>query len=189
MLWRAHERARTRRAKPRACALGQWTKYAVGKYCQSHLWRTRAVEGNATATDDRLVDSTADIVAAYVTRNSVSPADIPRLIGEVHGSLLKLLEPATPAPEGPREPAVSIRRSITPEALVCIDCGKKFRTLKRHLNTEHGLTPDQYRDRWHLPTDYPVVAPNYSERRSTMAKNIGLGRAKAAPRGRGKAKP
>ncbi|MBR0641284.1 MucR family transcriptional regulator [Plastoroseomonas hellenica] len=126
-----------------------------------------------TAPD--LLALTAEIVAAHVANNSVTQADLPALIQNVHRTLAGLGEPPATPPEEKRQPAVSIKRSITPDYLVCLDDGKKLKTLKRHLMVSFGLTPELYRERWGLPKDYPMVAPNYSARRSAMAKQIGLG--------------
>jgi predicted transcriptional regulator len=128
---------------------------------------------------NELVGLAADIVAAYVGNNPVAQSELPRLIGEVYKSLSGAIAPvaATPAPEPPAElkPAVSVRKSVNPDYIVCLEDGKRFKSLKRHLRTHFGLTPDQYRDKWGLPPDYPMVAPNYATSRSALAKNMGLG--------------
>jgi predicted transcriptional regulator len=132
---------------------------------------------------DDLVQLTADIVSAYVSNNKVGAEELGKLIEEVHGALQRApAGPAQPEPE-PREPAVSIRRSISPDYIVCLEDGKKFKSLKRHLQGEHGLTPDEYRARWGLARDYPMVAPNYAKARSDLAKSMGLGRKGAASDG------
>ena len=123
---------------------------------------------------ETLVTLTADIVAAHVSNNSVAVSDLPLLIANVHGALAGLNSPA-PAPEVKQEPAVSIRSSIKPDYIVCLEDGKKLKMLKRHLMTHYQMTPDQYRAKWNLPADYPMVAPNYAEQRRTLAKKIGLG--------------
>ena len=121
------------------------------------------------------VSLSADIVAAYVSYNSVPPGGLPALIQSVHMALTSLgAVEAVPEPVA-LVPAVSIRRSITPEYLVCLDDGKKFKSLKRHL-ASHGMTPEQYRQKWGLPQSYPMVAPNYAAARSALAKKLGLGR-------------
>jgi predicted transcriptional regulator len=128
------------------------------------------------------VELAAEIVAAFVSHNSLPAGDLPSLIASVHGSLRGLSSGApTGQPEEKREPAVSIRKSVTPEYLICLDDGKKFKSLRRHLATL-GMTPDQYRSKWGLPADYPMVAPNYAAQRSQLAKSMGLGqkRKKAA---------
>jgi predicted transcriptional regulator len=131
---------------------------------------------------ETFITLTADIVAAHVSNNSVSVNDLPALIANVHGALSKLDQPAA-APVIKQEPAVSIRTSIKPDYVVCLEDGKKLKMLKRHLMTHYQMTPEQYRTKWGLPADYPMVAPNYAEQRRTLAKKIGLGtkRRKAAP--------
>ncbi len=118
---------------------------------------------------------TADIVAAHVSNNSVAVSDIPALISNVHNALAGLSSPAVPEPVK-QEPAVSIRSSIKPDYIVCLEDGKRLKMLKRHLMTHYGMTPEQYRTKWGLAGDYPMVAPNYAEQRRTLAKAIGLGR-------------
>jgi predicted transcriptional regulator len=117
------------------------------------------------------------IVSGYVRKNRLAPADLPGLIATVHQSLLALTKPAEPEPK--RTPAVSIRRSVTPNYVVCLDCGRRAKMLRRHLRDRHGLTRDEYRARWGLPAAHPLTAPAYSEQRSTMAKQIGLGQGRA----------
>jgi len=123
---------------------------------------------------ETFITLTADIVAAHVSNNSVAVNDLPTLIANVHMALAKLDSPA-PLPEVKQEPAVSIRTSIKPDYVVCLEDGKKLKMLKRHLMTHYQMTPDQYRAKWGLPADYPMVAPNYAEQRRTLAKKIGLG--------------
>ena len=123
---------------------------------------------------ETLVTLTADIVAAHVSNNSVAVSDLPVLIQNVHGALASLGGPA-PEPEVKQEPAVSIRSSIKPDFIVCLEDGKKLKMLKRHLMTHYQMTPEQYRAKWNLAPDYPMVAPNYAEQRRTLAKKIGLG--------------
>lgn len=125
-------------------------------------------------TDDTLITLTADIVAAHVSNNSVSVNDLPQLIANVHGALSGLSSRA-PAPEVRPEPPVSIRASVKPDYIVCLEDGKKLKMLKRHLMTHYNMTPEQYRQKWGLAADYPMVAPNYAERRRALAKSIGLG--------------
>ncbi len=134
-----------------------------------------------TDLQDTLITLTADIVAAHVSNNSVAVADLPILISNVHGALTGLGNPAE-QPELRQEPAVSVRSSIKPDFIVCLEDGKKLKMLKRHLMTHYQMTPEQYRAKWNLPADYPMVAPNYAEQRRTLAKKIGLGttRRKAA---------
>ncbi len=123
---------------------------------------------------EMLVTLTADIVAAHVSNNSVAVSDLPLLIQNVHGALSGLSEPA-PAPAVKQEPAVSVRASIKPDYIVCLEDGKKLKMLKRHLMTHYNMTPDDYRAKWNLPADYPMVAPNYAEQRRALAHKIGLG--------------
>jgi len=124
---------------------------------------------------ETLVTLTADIVAAHVSNNSVAVSDLPLLIANVHGALVGLGTKA-PEPEAKKqEPAVSIRSSIKPDYIVCLEDGKKLKMLKRHLMTHYQMTPEQYRAKWNLPADYPMVAPNYAEQRRSLAKKIGLG--------------
>ncbi len=124
---------------------------------------------------ETLITLTSDIVAAHVSNNSVTVEDVPSLITTVYGALSSLGQDANE--EEPRpEPAVSVRASIKPDYIVCLEDGKKLKMLKRHLMTHYNMTPDQYRQRWNLPADYPMVAPNYAERRRELAMKIGLGR-------------
>jgi predicted transcriptional regulator len=118
---------------------------------------------------------TAEIVSAYVSNNTVASADIPALINQVHTALLRVTSGEAQSPSEPLKPAVPIKRSINPDFIVCLDDGKKFKSLKRHLRTQYNMTPEQYRDKWSLPADYPMVAPNYAAARSQLAKQMGLG--------------
>ena len=142
---------------------------------------------------EALVTLTADIVAAHVSNNSVAISDIPLVIRSVHEALAGLSANAAPEPE-PQQPAVSIRASVKPDYLVCLEDGKKLTMLRRYLMTNFGMTPDEYRAKWNLPKDYPMVAPNYAEKRRELAKQSGLGTKgrgggrKPAARGRAKAK-
>lgn len=124
-----------------------------------------------------LVELATQIVAAYVGKNTVEQADLPRLIMEVHRALEKAAGGAQPGSPAAAElkPAVNARRSVTPDYLICLEDGKKFKSLKRHLRTHFNLTPEKYREKWGLPADYPMVAPNYATSRSKLAKNMGLG--------------
>ncbi|HWV60507.1 MAG TPA: MucR family transcriptional regulator [Sphingopyxis sp.] len=124
--------------------------------------------------DSDLLTLTADIVAAHVGNNSVAISDISILISNVHAALSGLSQPAE-VPEEKPVPAVSIRSSVKPDYIVCLEDGKKLKMLRRHLMTHYGLTPDDYRSKWGLPADYPMVAPDYAERRRVLAKEIGLG--------------
>lgn len=132
------------------------------------------MENKPTSAAD-LLNLTADIVAAHVANNSVAIGDLPTLIGSVHASLAGL-GVATEVKAAEQEPAVSVRRSIKPEYIICLEDGKKMKMLKRHLMTRYQMTPADYRAKWNLPDDYPMVAPDYAEKRRTLAKKIGLGR-------------
>jgi len=120
----------------------------------------------------------ADIVAAYVSSNPIPPQDLPALIRSVHASLREISIGAVPAAETSQEPAVAVKKSVTPDYVICLEDGKKFKSLKRHLRTRYNLTPDEYRAKWGLPHDYPMVAPNYAKERSNLAKRMGLGHAR-----------
>ena len=132
---------------------------------------------------ETLITLTSDIVAAHVSNNSVAVGDIPTLITNVYSALAGLDHPAVVEEEAP-EPAVSIRASVKNDHIVCLEDGKKLKMLKRHLATRYNMTPEQYRARWNLPADYPMVAPAYAEKRRELAKKIGLGRKPAPKRGR-----
>ncbi|MEM9085399.1 MAG: MucR family transcriptional regulator [Pseudomonadota bacterium] len=136
--------------------------------------------------NETLITLTSDIVAAHLSNNDVAVEDVPSLITNVFGALSGLGQPAEAAEERP-EPAVSVRASIKPDYIVCLEDGKKLKMLKRYLRTNYDMTPEQYRARWNLPSDYPMVAPNYAEKRRDLAKKIGLGRKPGARRGRRKA--
>ncbi len=123
---------------------------------------------------ETLITLTADIVSAHVSNNSVAVSDLPLLIQSVHNALNEL--DASSAAEEKPEPAVPIRSSVKPDFIVCLEDGKKLKMLKRHLMTHYGMTPDDYRQKWGLSPDYPMVAPNYAEQRRKLAKKIGLGR-------------
>lgn len=124
--------------------------------------------------DNHFIELTADIVSAHVGNNSVAVSDLPLIIRSVYDALSGLKTPADP-PQAPLVPAVSIRQSIKPDYIVCLDDGKRLKMLRRHLMTHYGMTPDDYRAKWGLPADYPMVAPNYAEKRRVLAKSIGLG--------------
>jgi predicted transcriptional regulator len=136
--------------------------------------------------NETLITLTSDIVAAHVSNNSVAVNELPTLISNVYGALAGLGQVAKVEEKMP-EPAVSVRSSIKPDYIVCLEDGKKLKMLKRHLMTHYNLTPEQYRARWNLPADYPMVAPNYAEKRRDLAKKIGLGRKPGVKRGRKKA--
>ena len=121
------------------------------------------------------IDLTATIVSAYVSNNPTPASEIPALIGQVHAALLKVSTGRAELPLEPARPAVPVKKSMTADYLICLEDGKRFKSLKRHLRTQYGMTPEQYRDKWSLPPDYPMVAPNYAVARSQLAKKMGLG--------------
>ena len=121
------------------------------------------------------VELTANIVSAYLSNNPTQASEIPNLISQVHAALMRVSSGRPETPLEPAKPAVSVKKSMTPEYLVCLEDGKRFKSLKRHLRTQYNMTPEQYRDKWGLPPDYPMVAPNYAVARSQLAKKMGLG--------------
>lgn len=127
--------------------------------------------------DDKseVIEMTADIVSAYVGNNSVSAAELPSLIQSVHRALAGITGGGEPVEVAPKEPAVPVRRSITADYLICLEDGRKFKSLKRHLRTKYNMSPEDYRAKWNLAKDYPMVAPNYAKARSDLAKQMGLG--------------
>lgn len=133
-----------------------------------------------TNDSDLLIELTSDVVCAYVSNNPVPAAELPGLIVQVHDALRQGAVAPQAAPPEPQKPAVPVRKSVTPDHIVCLEDGKPFKSLKRHLTSHHGLTPDEYRAKWGLPADYPMVAPNYAAARSALAKSMGLGRKSAA---------
>lgn len=143
-----------------------------------------STQDNAETID--FVALAADVVASYVASNSLPPQEVPALIEQVHGAFAALGKAKAVEPPQQLKPAVPIRKSITPDYIICLEDGKKFKSLKRHLRTRYGLSPEQYREKWGLPDDYPMVAPNYARARSDLAKEMGLGqqrrRRRAAPR-------
>ena len=132
-----------------------------------------AVDEQATPPD--FTDLAAEIVSAYVTKNSVRPADLPSLIVDIHKALSSSHAGTVVAEPEPLTPAVNPKRSVFPDYIVCLEDGLKFKSLKRHLRTHHEMSPEEYRERWVLPHDYPMVAANYAEARSALAKKMGLG--------------
>ena len=130
---------------------------------------------NDSPANGNFIELTAEIVSAYVSNNAVAAGDIPVLISQVHSALARVGGNSSDAPSEPLKPAVSVKKSITPEFIVCLEDGKKFKSLKRHLRTQYNMTPEQYRDKWSLGADYPMVAPNYAAARSQLAKQMGLG--------------
>ncbi|NGO54208.1 MucR family transcriptional regulator [Allomesorhizobium camelthorni] len=134
------------------------------------------------------IELTADVVAAYVSNNPVPVGELPKLIADIYTALGQV-NGATPAEAEPQKPAVPIKKSVTPDCIISLEDGKPFKSLKRHLMSSYGMTPDEYRAKWNLPSDYPMVAPNYAASRSALAKSIGLGRKPAEKRkGRGRKK-
>jgi predicted transcriptional regulator len=129
------------------------------------------------AEGSALVEMTVAIVSAYVGANEVPPQDLPDLIGAVH-TALRDLELGSPIAESALQPAVAVKRSVTPDHIICLEDGKKFKSLKRHLRTRYGMSPEEYKAKWGLPSDYPMVAPNYAKARSALAKRMGLGTAR-----------
>lgn len=143
------------------------------------------MDETAADTQEMLIAHTTDIVVSYVANNSLGTGDVSSLIQNVYATLSGLGQQGGAAEERP-EPAVSIRSSVKRDHIVCLEDGKKMKMLKRHLMTDHGLTPDEYRARWGLPSDYPMVAPDYADKRRDLAKKIGLGRKPGQRRGRRK---
>jgi predicted transcriptional regulator len=133
-------------------------------------------EKNSTdmLSNEKLMNATAQVAAAYVGHNNVAATDIPDLIGTIYNSLVRIGS-GQGLPQGRPEPAVPAKKSVFPDYIVCLEDGKKLKMLKRHLKTSYNMSPEQYRERWNLPPDYPMVAPNYAKQRSKLAKQIGLG--------------
>jgi predicted transcriptional regulator len=127
------------------------------------------------SSDHSLLELTAQIVAAYIGHNSVPSGEIANLIGQVHTALKRVVGVSAAAPIELPKPAVPVRRSIASDYIVCLEDGKKFKSVRRHLRTQYDMTPEQYREKWGLPPDYPMVAPNYAAARSQLAKQMGLG--------------
>ena len=121
------------------------------------------------------IELTASIVSAYVSNNATSATDLPGLIAQVHSALQRVSTTGADAVVEPTKPAISVKKSMTPDYLVCLEDGKRFKSLKRHLRSQYNMSPEQYREKWNLPSDYPMVAPNYAVARSQLAKKMGLG--------------
>ena len=138
--------------------------------------RTFSIGNLSMSDNDQTIELAANVVAAYVAKNPVAADQLSTLIRNVHSSLHSLTDEAAPVEAEKPEPAVSIRKSLKDDHLICLECGKKFKSIKRHINASHGLTPDEYRTRWDLKPDYPMVAPAYAATRSNLAKTLGLGR-------------
>ncbi|WP_374597549.1 MucR family transcriptional regulator [Brevundimonas sp.] len=129
----------------------------------------------------QLLEMTADIVSAYVGNNNVQVAEVPGLISSIHAALSQISTGVVEVEPEVKEPAVSVRKSITPDYLICLEDGRKFKSLKRHLRTKYNISPEEYRAKWNLPKDYPMVAPNYAKARSDLAKQMGLGQGGRKP--------
>jgi predicted transcriptional regulator len=143
-----------------------------------------AEETPTKVAEEELLRMTTEVVAAYVSNNTLPMGQLPDMISAVYGSL-KALESKSAEPKvEPSRPVVPIRKSITPDYLICLEDGKKLKMLKRHLRSTYNMTPDEYRQKWGLPADYPMVAPNYAQQRSAFAKQIGLGRGTTRPSGK-----
>jgi predicted transcriptional regulator len=136
---------------------------------------------NVNDTDTDTIELTADVIAAYVSNNPVPVSELPSLIAQVHQSLVGLSTASATTTVEKLAPAVPIKKSVTSEFIICLEDGKKFKSLKRHLKTEFGMTLEEYRAKWNLPADYPMVAPAYSAQRSALAKKVGLGRKPVEP--------
>lgn len=143
------------------------------------------MEERIAADTNDVISLAADIVAAYVSNNTVPAAELPDLIKSVQQALLSAASAGVDAPKEELKPAVPVRRSVTPDYIVCLEDGKKFKSLKRHLRTHYDLSPEEYRQKWGLPADYPMVAPNYAAARSALAKKMGLGQKRKTTAKRG----
>jgi predicted transcriptional regulator len=140
----------------------------------------QAMAMNDQTTTPNLTELAAEIVSAYVSNNSLQVSDLSKLIGEVHRALSSSLAGTVEAKQEPLTPAANPKRSVHPDHIVCLEDGKKFKSLKRHLRIHHEMSPEQYREKWGLPHDYPMVAPNYAQARSTLAKKMGLGKGRGS---------
>ncbi len=128
-----------------------------------------------TTDGQELVELTAKIVAAYVSNNSINSTDLPQLINDTHAALARATGQTVEAEREEQRPKVAVKKSVMPDYIICLEDGKKFKSLKRHLRTHYNMTPEEYREKWGLPHDYPMVAPNYARQRSDLAKKMGLG--------------
>jgi predicted transcriptional regulator len=140
------------------------------------------MELNTNESSAQFIELATDIVSAYVSNNSVGAGELPVLIKDVYGALTRVTNPEAHSQATNAKPAVSIKKSITPDYIICLEDGKKFKSLKRHLRTQYGLSPEQYREKWSLASDYPMVAPNYAAARSRLAKQMGLGQTRTKRR-------
>ncbi|MCC7047100.1 MAG: MucR family transcriptional regulator [Alphaproteobacteria bacterium] len=143
-------------------------------------------QNDTKSSQSEILRMTAEVVASYLGNNMLPSAQIPDVINTVYGALTGINAGGGDSKSEPLKPAVPLKKSIAPDYIVCLEDGKKLKMLKRHLRTTYGLTPDEYRTKWGLPADYPMVAPNYAAQRSAFAKKIGLGRTAGKPRGRGR---
>ena len=167
-------------------ALRNWRDEAGDGGAEGNSGMAESVTVARDVAEGSVLGLTAQIVAAHVSNNPVPVAELSGLIENVHRTLSGLGRPAEVVAPSRPEPAVVVKKSVTPEYLICLEDGKKLKMLKRHLKTAYNMTPEQYRERWGLPPDYPMVAPAYASHRSSLAKKIGLGtRPRAARRGRG----
>ena len=139
---------------------------------------------NENLTSPNYIELAADIVSAYVSNNSVPSGDLPSLINDIHGALVKVAGGSIEVPAEAPKPAIPVKKSVTPDYIICLEDGKKFKSLKRHLRTQYNMTPEQYREKWGLSPDYPMVAPNYAKARSDLAKEMGLGQQRRKRRAR-----
>jgi predicted transcriptional regulator len=139
---------------------------------------------NENAASTNFIELAAEIVSAYVSNNSVPAGDLPGLISEIHSALNQVGNGRSEAPTEAPKPAIAVKKSITPDYIICLEDGKKFKSLKRHLRTQYNMTPEQYREKWGLAPDYPMVAPNYAKARSELAKEMGLGQQRRKRRAR-----
>ncbi|MGO4574227.1 MucR family transcriptional regulator [Microvirga sp. 2TAF3] len=136
-----------------------------------------------SVTSPNFIELSADIVSAYVSNNSVPTTDLPMLLSSVYAALTQAVQGQTKAPQAALVPAVPVKKSITPDFIICLEDGKKFKSLKRHLRTTYNLSPEEYRAKWDLPHDYPMVAPNYAKARSELARTMGLGQQRRKTKG------
>ena len=139
---------------------------------------------NENLTSPNYIELAADIVSAYVSNNSVPSGDLPSLINDIHGALVKVAGGSIEVPAEAPKPAIPVKKSVTPDYIICLEDGKKFKSLKRHLRTQYNMTPEQYREKWGLSPDYPMVSPNYAKARSDLAKEMGLGQQRRKRRAR-----
>lgn len=135
--------------------------------------------GETIMNKDVVMEMTAGIVAAYVGNNSVPSSELPMLIKGVYASLHGMSGEKPAAPQNDQKPAVPVKKSVTDDYIICLEDGKKFKSLKRHLRAKYGMSPEEYREKWDLPADYPMVSPNYAKERSRLAKKMGLGQVKS----------